>query len=353
MKSEAYDFHGQYDVDFVTFTKPDVPPPSISFFDRCCGFFASQRAAPIDSPVWTGIAPFHARVANMLSEKRASELRDYFADLCNREVVSGLGGNQPWTNPPGHFEAAWYNKLVSAGMASGSLAVFNREQPARRRANVKQIWADIEHSLGARIHCAGGGGRIVGIIEGRNVTYSMLVAVCYWLRLKKLLPQTITNILEIGAGLGGSVEVFSAIRSTQYRQCQYHTIDLPVVSLFPALFTAIACGENSVWFSGEPESKTAWLFVHGLECDLPELDLAINVDSLPEMAHRDQLAYANLISRNLCIGGLFLSVNHESFAERGSRVFDLMLSLHHLTEIERSPFWGRPGYVQEIWRKGS
>jgi len=70
-------------------------------------------------------------------------------------------------------------------------------------------------------------------------------------------------------------------------------------------------------------------------------DLILNVDSLTEMARETAQAYCDAICRR---SSAFLSINHEGLpftvADLMPRGFD-----------QRSPYWMRPGYVEELSRQ--
>ena len=82
------------------------------------------------------------------------------------------------------------------------------------------------------------------------------------------------------------------------------------------------------------------------------INISINQDSIPEMPKQIAIHYLKEIQRTT--RGFFYSVNQEAQAqnfEEGvqNSVPDLIKTLEGFECKIRTPFWCRPGYVQEIY----
>jgi hypothetical protein len=109
-------------------------------------------------------------------------------------------------------------------------------------------------------------------------------------------------------------------------------------------------GEPNVF---EPGRAIRILANHALEV-APDscFDLAVNMDSLPEIAPPIATGICTTIRR---VARHFLSVNQEAMAprtatDRQGRVCDLVSRVGGFKRVSRAPFWMREGFVEELYR---
>jgi hypothetical protein len=148
------------------------------------------------------------------------------------------------------------------------------------------------------------------------------------------------RVLEIGPGLGRTIHF---LHQAGFRNLT--TIDLPMGLVAQACFLGGVLGPDAIWLSGDPPHLShgrIQLLSRRTDAQRP-FDLALNVDSLTEMGAESE-EWANWVTKNARI---FLSINHEAnkptVANIGKRHFAS-------ARVQRSPWWLRSGYVEEIFR---
>jgi hypothetical protein len=176
------------------------------------------------------------------------------------------------------------------------------------------------------------------------VSYRVPQAMYQAWRVKKLLADVPNpRVLEIGGGLGRT-----AYYARLFGIADYTIIDLPFTGLSQGYFLGRAFGEDQIILSGEsalePGSKIKIMppsfFLEGRE----RYDLVMNVDSLPEMSIATAKSYIDQIFAR---SNLFASINHEAGA---FTVRDLIKEKSRTAIVDRTPYWMRRGYVEELVR---
>ncbi|MDD5006563.1 MAG: putative sugar O-methyltransferase [Candidatus Omnitrophica bacterium] len=185
--------------------------------------------------------------------------------------------------------------------------------------------------------------------EGLHTHFGLITARhCYYLLLLKRIidtfPDRNTRIIEIGAGLGLLGYFLDRVGYKDYT-----IIDLARVNACQAYFLARNLPEREIVFSGDKDPfdkiyKDCLKVLHVSDFEkVPKgrFDLMVNMDSLTEMSKDEAVNYM----KSDC-AELFLSVNHE---QNSFRVIDIHKPYRKL--VYRFPFWARPGYVEELYRK--
>lgn len=161
-------------------------------------------------------------------------------------------------------------------------------------------------------------------------------------RIKQLLQgMEHPRVLEIGAGLGRT-----AYYARQLGIEDYTIVDLPLTAAASGYFLARTLGEDKVQFFEEttknPEQRVKFLSPAEFLTNTDSYDLIINADSLTEMHPQTAQAYWTRIEKNK---RLFLSINHEINA---FTVKEIINDSEHVSHVQRTPYWLRHGYVEEL-----
>ena len=163
-------------------------------------------------------------------------------------------------------------------------------------------------------------------------------------RIKEVL-KNIKNprVLEIGAGLGRTA-YYARLLGIQ----DYTIVDLPFTGMSSGYFLGVTLGEDQILLPGESKqnakNRIKLLTPAEFLANNERYDLIINADGFTELDPNVAKTYLNHIQN---ISPIFLSINHESndYSLRG-----LIDQGNYKLEIERHPYWMRPGYVEEVIR---
>lgn len=237
----------------------------------------------------------YAKLRTLLASGDLGRLRSFLENIHREPSSTGVGGTYddydryPWYLRAPYFRATWteYRQLLE---------------------QVRPDWSDVAsvvvgNPVGAELD-----GRLVQIETLRHAHHAT------WL-LGERAGRPLTEVLEIGAGLGGQALQFVNLAGPQL--CRYTVIDLPEVAALSAFVLMSALGEDRVSLYGEPdsESKPA-LSVRVLppwsirEVPPRSIDLIFNSYSFSEMDAETSSFYLREIER-ICRGDFF-HVNHET-----------------------------------------
>jgi putative sugar O-methyltransferase len=209
-----------------------------------------------------------------------------------------------------------------------------------------------ERILGRELTCPDVGGTYGCELVGRRTTADYLYHAYTVERLRQLGLRPGQSVAEIGGGYG--CLAYQCVRTG----CTDYTIyDLPWVNALQAYYLLMSLPEGTVRLYGETTGSLAILPGCCFE-QLPDrsTDWVINTNSLPEMASSTATDYLRQIARVL--RGNFLSINQEAkmpVMHYGPQncVAELAAEVGTLTRTERSRFWMRHGYVEEIYQPAS
>jgi len=153
-------------------------------------------------------------------------------------------------------------------------------------------------------------------------------------------PRT---MLEIGAGLG-----FMGFIAHRW-STPYTVIDLPSVAVMSAHFMSKVCGQDNVWFWGEPDNPESFarFYPSNNYRHTATYQVVLNHNSFPEMSPEARAGYMGFIKSVLPSDGFFISVNHE---ERSCGQGTVRDAATNLTLVSRTEFRMRHGYFEEIYK---
>jgi hypothetical protein len=211
--------------------------------------------------------------------------------------------------------------------------------PGGPPAEVESILADLDQAFGFHVTFPNPFPEEIGLATSRGVASFRAIQSLYQAHRIVELAGRAARVVEIGGGLGRT-----AYYARKFGIRDYTLIDLPLTNVAQGYFLGRVLGDDAITLFGEsggggirvlPPSR----FLDTADC----YDIAVNVDSMTEMAAATAQAY---FSRIRARAGVFLSVNHEF---NPFTVKD-MSAEHGIHAASRMPYWLRRGYVDEVFR---
>ena len=239
------------------------------------------------------------------------------------------------------------DRLVSFGEALGAIRLDHPEgylDLAPRTFTADEVIESIEAAVGLELSFPAPFPGERGLPSRRGVIVPRAVDALYqaW-RVSRLIgSRTETaRLVEIGGGLGRT-----ALYARAFGLLDYTLVDLPLTAVSSAYFLGRALGPDAiVCFGEETDDSTRRIKLRPPEAFFAaraDYDLALNVDSLPEVGRETAQRYLVEIAAH---ARLFLSINHEA----GAFTVRELLDEADLTEqTQRFRSWIRPGYVEEL-----
>jgi hypothetical protein len=272
-------------------------------------------------------------VSALLRDPRQNLLCYGFDELCDHSILQD--------HPLGVFVAsseALHDNLQCLAEAIGARRIYNPELlgPGVHLSDVEETLSDIDHVLGIRLVFPNPFPGEVGLVTSRGIaSYRAIQAIYQAFRIRKLAGRN-ARIVEIGGGLGRT-----AYYAHQLGLCDYTIIDLPLTNVMQGYFLGRVLGDEQVSFSAKA-GHICVLPLNEFFCNGDHYDVAVNVDSLPEMSPAMAADYATEFARRIPVT---LSINREnkSFTARD------VLTAAGLRAATRAPYWLRRGYVEEIF----
>lgn len=238
--------------------------------------------------------------------------------------------------------------LIRVAEALGVIGVWNPEQivPWGQHCwTADEVLTALEDRLGIAIPFPNPYPNEVGLRTSRGIcSYRAVQALYQAWRIRELvsgIPHA--RVLEIGAGLGRTA-FYARLLGIKH----YTLVDIPLSMIAQGYFLGRCLGPAELTLFGEQAAAmgTGIHFLspkHFLDTH-DRYDLIVNVDSLTEMAPEVSRAYLERIA--IC-SPLLLSINHETNRET---VHGMLKPLHNVLNAQRSLYWLRRGYVEEVVR---
>lgn len=339
---------------------PALPP---KFYQRLLNFYGRQpHFSQYVSLTWKTLhAGFLAPLLVVLREGKIPELANVLGNLYQNKIMYGLDSSAQFMDEYDlglgkelhlsreFFLSGCLDLLRAVANNFGSIGAPNPEQGGPVPSSPEQMLGAIESGLGCRLDFPGGGG-VSGLeLAGRYIPHRLISAAGIFATAARLDCWPPRRVLEIGAGAGWLGYLLMEMAGVSY-----HTIDLPAVSVIQAAMLAMGTSPDLVWLGGEPpDAGEARSFIHGISpptWNEGHFDLVINENSFPEISPPQQDQYVALLERVIRPGGVFLSINHESDKNEQRRVYASLSKSPHFKLVHRSPWWQRPGWIEEEWR---
>jgi hypothetical protein len=277
-------------------------------------------------------------IKQMLRHPATNMLLYGFDTLTSREAnPTDLGWRvwmQEWT----------YDNLLRLAEAGGTRRLDYPEAPeVGPPPDPEAILVELDEAFGFPVRFPNPFPDEVGLATSRGVASYRAVQALYqaWRIAELVGHRPGARVVEIGAGLGRT-----AFYARQFGLIDYTIIDLPITNVAQAYFLGRTLAPDAVRLFNEGGSGLRLLPPTGLLEAQDRYDIAVNVDSLTEMAPDTARAYCKAIRSR---ANSFLSINHEynSFTVR-SMCLDLQMH-----SASRTAYWLRRGYVDEVFRSGA
>lgn len=233
-----------------------------------------------------------------------------------------------------------YDSLEQVAIATGSIRLpYPPQGKLRSGLSAEEILAKLDATFCFKVDFPNPFESEFGLSTSRGVASDRAIQSIYqaW-RIKQIsIHVNGTRIVEVGAGLGRN-----AYYARKFGIEQYTIVDIPTTQLAQSYYLGRIIGSDTVSMCGEPDRairlrSPAWL--HNTK---EPFDVMLNVDSLTEMDRNHALAYVKFAKAN---SAAFISINHEF---NDTTVLNLAEQAG-ISAISRSPYWPRPGYVEEIF----
>lgn len=267
----------------------------------------AYRAAVTDAPVlcpaelevrgvwreWLDLN--YAQLRELLASGDVQRLRPFLENIHRHPSSTGVGGTyddyerNPRYLRDAYFRATWtdYRRLLE---------------------EVRPDWSDVYSSVVGNPVGAQVNGRLVQIETLRHAHHAT------WLRQEWSGGRALTEIVEIGAGLGGQALQFLNFAGSE--PCRYTVIDLPEVAALSSFVLMASLGEDEVLLYGETgvadQRPTVTVLPPWSIREVPTsgVDLVFNSYSFSEMDAATSSFYLREVER-ICRGDFF-HVNHET-----------------------------------------
>lgn len=257
------------------------------------------------------------------------------------------------------FATVWADRLVRIAEALAIIGPRSIEQKGNFYApldpNIDHLFGMICNRLtGLQMITRPNVGKIYGIQVGTSIWHirdfeHLLAAIS----IKQYTSDKSNSITEIGGGYGGLVYWLYTLG---FRNITLY--DLPQMNILQSYFLSKTLPDAKVALYGDSEThlESAEIRIlpywHLDKVSTKSIDICVNQDSLPEIPKQIAIHYLKEIKRTT--KNFFYSVNQESQSQ--NYVEGIQESVPNLIEMVggfkckiRTPFWCRPGYVQEIY----
>lgn len=312
-----------------------------------------------DGSMWSEIEHGNAAFIAALESDRPEDLRSYSQNLFAGRLMTGMAHIQSFvTGRKTLYPKPYFALRIRDGILSLAEALAINGLPS----NQQTAWPDyvaylnqdlagtiteIEARLGYAIEAPAVGCPPVCRIAGRPFNPDFIRHAYMMHRVRQLGFAADDPILEIGGGYG-CVARFAFLSGFR----DYTIIDLPYVNAIQMLFLGAAIGVENVSGFGEAPARVRLVPSHRKDLVAEgTYGLAINMDSLPEMARDEAVDYLGIVAakaRN------FLSINQEAQKVHGAKggqlfVNRLIRDMGSMRLLHRHKYWMEQGYTEEYY----
>lgn len=289
--------------------------PSDTFIKRLVSYYKTHTELSC-LPLWTGT---YADLREYLTKEDVGLIRKKLDELYISDLW-GIDYNQKndWNLPP--YETCFDTCLKTIAYEMG----ISKESVIEQLEYITNLKLDIPEYP----H------RPVIKVGDRNIPLRLLVCYYAFYGLMKNFKTVPKQALEIGAGTG----YFPYLFCRRYPELKYNIIDLPVISVLQTYIYASMVGEDKIWFHGEPKSDAELRIYSPDAIDDIEVgvDVALNLNSFPEIPPDIQSKYLALIRKILTPDGFFYSINWEP--TEGQRAVTVACDESKFTKTHRRNF---------------
>ena len=318
--------------------------------------FSIENSDNSKSPVWTDITNLNLKIHEALLRGDGSSRifldnpseNDLFygVDNLSSKLISNIRSN------PESEIASLRATILKLSEATGFIVLRNPEgEGAREMQGVEEIDLHFIHDLLSYLNSEYGiptdlpnpfQGEFGIETDFGILSYRMLQAFYQAVIVSKLASAfSYRSVLEIGPGMGRTTGLLFRMGF------KVKTIDLPIGVVGAALYLHHVLGEEAICLPGESKSDQS-IDLHSSYKDdsktFKNTDLVLNIDSITEM---DIVSAQSYVDNIVKYAKSFLSINHEVNL---FSVFELTKQTVNLKNVSRTPYWIRPGYIQEFYQ---
>lgn len=333
----------------------------MNVYDRAVQHEAGMTSKP-SQDVWEMIGnEFHGEFLDALRTRQTHQLAKILNAAFRHDISHGLGYGVFVYNaaqtPEGNasIAALTIDRLASLAEALAALPYENPEQ-GRWGENIyippDELLDRIEQVIGISACPPNICGHFGVPMRGGYMFAQSCNQLYMAARIRQILDGSSwpRRVCEIGAGYGGTAYYAALLGFRDYR-----IFDLPVVNVLQGYYLIKALPECSVVLYGESANSPAvCVYPYWMFSDQPSksFGIVVNQDSFPEINPQIVFGYLREIVRTT---SCFLSINQEGQAPGcGPDGLQNLLpwmanQIPALRRVDRSPFWIRRGYVEEVY----
>lgn len=331
---------------------------SETILDRICNAFKLSDAVGKQEDIWTELTASNADFIQALRGKDFHFLRTSFSNLFHGPLLFGMGHTDIFLTKKCPYDHRYFSLrcrdtiLALAEALAIKPLTSNQQTPIddyiiSQNADLEEYIEKIEDVLGHSIQAPEIGKPPIAKIGNYHVSPDSVRHAYVMYRVKQLGYHERHHILEIGGGFG-NVARYAFLHGFR----NYTIIDNPYVAAIQAAYLAATVGEDNIALFGEDQTGAIKIYPSTQKDKFPKkLDLAINMDSLPEINMKESLDYLRFINAN---GSHFLSINQEAQqTHKGTikqySVPELVRMTASFERLHRHPYWMEQGYAEEYY----
>lgn len=328
-------------------------PNDKSLIIRLIKAFNETKSLPLgdaDSFWLDSIAGMQKREFETISRGDVAEVAALFRDPQKTQLFVGFDdvmAENPYTphiSDSGFqdWSRQWaYDSLVGVAEAVGTVRIEAVEARLIRDLDVEEILSGLDEAFGFRITFPNINAGEIGLVTSRGIASFRAIQSLFqaWKIATLLTEHAESRVVEIGGGLGRT-----CYYARQFGIPHYTIVDLPLTSASQAYFLGRMLGDDQVALHGEEGDAAVRLvapsvFLSGTD----HYDLAVNVDSFPEMSGNTIAEYWNRVKHT---APALLSINHEG----NLHTVHYFIKTTEGATSTRNRYWIRRGYVEEYVR---
>ncbi len=326
---------------------------------RICDAFIKAEGLSHKEDIWTELVTSNQPFIDALRGKDLKALRHFFSNLFHGPLLFGMGHTAVFLSKKCPYDLNYFSLRCRDSVLSLAEALAIKGIPSNQQTslanylkdtngNLEPLIEQIEQKLGHSVTAPDVGKPPVAYIGQHAVSADSIRHAYVMYRVKQLGFYADSRILEIGGGFG-NVARYAYLQGFR----DYTIVDLPYVAAIQAAYLFATIGPDKVMLFGETKPAPIKVMPSTHKQDIPgQFDLAMNMDSLPEINMAESLDYLKLVKAK---ARHFLSINQEARkTHRGKiqqhSVPELMQKIEGFKLLHRHIYWMEQGYAEEFYK---
>lgn len=309
--------HPLFDVPLLPmeFLKKDISLEDTEL-ERICAAFSKSEPVKSKEDIWTELTEGNSHFIASLRERDFTVLRRIFSNLFHGPLLTGMAHTDVFMTSKCPHDKNFLSIRIRDTVLSLAEALSVKPVTSAHQTPlaeyIKSINCDlenyldrIENALGHSVSAPDVGKPPVAVIGRHTVSPDSIRHAYIMHRIKQLGFQEQSVLVEIGGGFGN-------VARYAYMQgfTNYTIVDLPYAAAIQAAFLFATIGSDKVSLFGEDKGAAVKIIPADQKNSLPSnIDLIINMDSLPEINIDEAKAYLEMASSK---AKYFLSINQEA-----------------------------------------